>query len=98
MEIELPTRESHRTGGPAGVVLDIDDPFRHLDQVCAWMVVWKRLGNIGVAFLYRTYTIHHTTPMYVIRATSLNMQHPGESPTYILHKDKTWNTRERYFV
>ena len=25
-------------------------------------------------------------------------QHPGESPTYILHKDKTSNTRERCFV
>ena len=25
-------------------------------------------------------------------------QHPGESPTYILHKNKTYNTRKRFFV
>ena len=25
-------------------------------------------------------------------------QHPGESPTYILHKDTTYNTRERFFL
>ena len=25
-------------------------------------------------------------------------QHAGESPTYIFHKDKTWNTREQFFV
>ena len=25
-------------------------------------------------------------------------QHPGESPTYILQKDKTYNTRERLFL
>ena len=23
---------------------------------------------------------------------------PGESPIYILHNDKTWNTRERHLV
>ena len=28
----------------------------------------------------------------------LTLAHPGESPTYILHKDKTYNMRGRYFV
>ena len=38
-QLALSTRESYRTGGPAGVVLDIADLFGHLDQVRSWMVV-----------------------------------------------------------